>query len=71
MEKLLEILKNIKPDVDFENEKGLITDEILDSLDIITIVNVLCSEFDCDLDLSDLEPENMDSLEAIWETINS
>ena len=33
MEKLLEILKSIRDDVDFENETKLIDDEILDSFD--------------------------------------
>ncbi len=70
MEKLVAILKQVKPDVDFENETGLISNGILDSLDIITIVNMLSDEFSCELDMSDLEPENMDSVEAIWETIN-
>ena len=33
MEELMEILKGMRPDVDFEKETGLITDGILDSFD--------------------------------------
>lgn len=35
MEELLEVLKGIKPEIDFENEENLIEDELLDSFDII------------------------------------
>ena len=35
MEKLLEILQGIRPDVDFVNEKSLIDDGILDSFDVV------------------------------------
>ena len=38
MEKLLSILKEIRPDVDFANEQDLIGSGILDSLDIMEIV---------------------------------
>ena len=33
MEELLEVLKGIKPEIDFENEENLIEDELLDSFD--------------------------------------
>ena len=71
MEKLLEILKEAKPNVDFENEKALVSGGILDSLDIVTIISMLCDEFGCELDLSDLVAEKFDSLEAIYETVEN
>ena len=37
MEKILEILEEIQPDVDFEKEAHLITDGILDSFDVVTV----------------------------------
>ena len=37
MEELLELLNDIKEDVDFENEKALVDDHILDSFDILQI----------------------------------
>ena len=39
MEELLELLKDIKEDVDFENEKALVDDHILDSFDILQIIS--------------------------------
>ncbi len=69
MEKLLNILKEVRPDVDFEAEKALIDDDILDSFDIISIVNEINDEFDIEINVNDLLPENFNSAEAIWELI--
>lgn len=65
MEKILEILKSIRSDVDFENEKALIDDGILDSFDVVSVVGELCDEFDITITAEDLEPENFNSVEAI------
>ena len=46
MEELLEILGELRPDVDFENETALITDGILDSFDIVALVGELNDAFD-------------------------
>ena len=69
MEKILEILTGVRPDVDFENEKRLIDDEILDSFDIISIVGDFNDEFDIEIDVEDLEPENFNTIEAMQELI--
>jgi len=65
MEELLAILSDIRPDVDFEHETQLIDGGILDSFDIITIVSELEEAFDVDIDVSELEPENLNSAEAM------
>lgn len=65
MEKLLEILKSIRSDVDFENETKLIDDNILDSFDIVSIVGELCDVYDITITAEDLEPENFNSAAAI------
>ena len=41
MEQLIEILKELHPDVDYENCTTLITDKILDSFDMITIIVII------------------------------
>ena len=70
MEKLLEVLLGVRPDVDFENEKKLIDDETLDSFDIIAIVNGLNEAFEIEIDIDDLEPENFNTVEAMYELVN-
>ena len=65
MEKLLEILKSVRDDVDFENEDKLIDNEILDSFDIVSIVGELCDAYDITITVDDMEPENFNSAKAI------
>lgn len=68
-EQLLEILNDLRPDVDFENEKALITDGVLDSFDIVSLVSELNAEFDISIGVEELEPENFNSIEAIEKLI--
>ena len=69
MEELMEILENLRPDVDFENETALVTDEILQSLDIVSLVGEIDSVFDVEITPVDLIPENFNSAGAIWDLI--
>ena len=70
MDKIKEILEDIRPDVDFEAEKLLIDGNVLDSFDIISIVTELNDAFDIDINVNDLLPENFNSIEAITELVN-
>lgn len=69
MEELMEILEELRPDVDFEEEKGLIADGILDSFDIMSLVGSIDEEFDVKIKPNDLIPDNFNSAEAIWALI--
>lgn len=71
MEELLKIMSAVRPDIDFENEKKLIDDELLDSFDIISIVSDVNDEFDVDINVDDLLPENFNSAEALFELITT
>lgn len=66
MEKLLEILKGIRPDVDFENETALIDDGILDSFDVVSIISELDENFGVQIRITELDPDNFNSADAIW-----
>lgn len=69
MEQIMNILQDARPDVDFAGEKRLIDDAILDSFDIITIVGEFNDAFDIDINVEDLEPENLNSVEAMQKLI--
>lgn len=71
MERLLKILKSIRPDVDFENETALIDDGILDSFDVVSIISELDNEFDVQVRITELDPENFNSVEAIWQLVQT
>lgn len=69
MEKLIEILKSLHPDVDFYENDALIDDGILDSLDIVTIVTEINAEFDVTIPAEEIIPENFNSAEALYALI--
>ena len=64
-ERILKLLEGIQPDIDFENETALIDDSLLESFDVIQIVTSPMDEFDISIDADDIEPENLNSLDAI------
>lgn len=70
-EKVLEVLREVRSDVDFENETKLIDDGILDSFDIIAIVSELNERFDIEITADELEPENFNTLDAITSLVKS
>ena len=69
MGELMEILEELRPDVDFENETGLIDDGILDSFDIVSLVGELNEAFEIEIQPNDLIPENFNSAQAILELV--
>ena len=69
MEKLLKILKDIKPEVDFEKETDLIGRSILTSFDIIRLVMEISNEFDIEVSPLYIVPENFSSAQKIMELI--
>ena len=66
MEELLEVLKRVKPGVDFENNHNLIDEEVLDSFDIVSIVAAINEEFDIQITSKDIVPENFNSIEEMY-----
>ena len=70
-EKLLKILTETCPGVDFRQETALIDDGILESLDIVTIVSEIKDVFDVEITVDDLVPENFNSVEAILALIQA
>lgn len=70
-ERILEICEEVLPQIDFTTDAKLIDDRILDSIAIVTLVSELSIEFDVEFDLDTLTPENMNSIDAIVETIKT
>ena len=68
-QEVLEILKGIRSDIDFENETKLIDDSLLESLDIVAIVGEFNEEFDVEISVEDLVPENFNTIDAMVELI--
>ncbi|MCL1866005.1 MAG: acyl carrier protein [Oscillospiraceae bacterium] len=69
MEKLIEILQELHPEIDFTTHTTLIDDKVLESFDIITIVGEIDSEFDVQIPAEELVPENFNSAAALMRLI--
>ena len=69
MEELMEILGELRPDVDFENETALITDGVLDSFDIVALVAELNEAVDIEIKPNNLVPDNFNSVKAMMALI--
>lgn len=70
MNEVLEILKGIHPEIDYETETGLIDKRIFDSFDIVTIVGDLMDTFDVEITAEHMVPENFNSAKAIYSLIS-
>jgi len=69
MEKLLEILSELRPDLDFGTQTKLIDDGILDSFDVIAVVAEVGEAFDVSINAAHLTPENFNSADAMYALI--
>lgn len=69
MDKLLEILSDLHPEIDFEEYTTLIDDGILDSFDIVSLISEINEEFDVVISAEHITPENFNSAEALYALI--
>ena len=69
MDKLMKILWEINPDIDFETEDALIDGGMLDSFDIVTLVAEIDDAYDVQIPAEALIPENFNSAKAIFALI--
>lgn len=71
MEKILEVLQEVKPGFEFEGRTDLASSGDLDSFDVISIVAELNEALDIDIPVEAIVPENFDSLEALKKLVDS
>lgn len=65
MQKLLSILAEIKPGVDFSAPGRLMDDGILDSIDMVMLVGELNDAYGVGISLEHLTPENFNTASAM------
>ena len=70
MEKLMTILSEIRPDLDFENDTNLVDGGSLDSFDMVLIIAAISENYGVEIKGTDLTPANFNSAVAILELIN-
>ena len=65
MTELALLLKECCPMVDFRKEKNLMTNKIIDSMDIVNIIAALENKYDISIEFDMITAENFDSIETI------
>ena len=71
MQKLLAALAEVKDDVDFAQEKAMVEDGIIDSLDLTQIMLALDEAFGVHIPAGEIEPENFNNARAMLDLVHS
>ncbi|MEE1321170.1 MAG: acyl carrier protein [Acutalibacteraceae bacterium] len=69
MEELKNLLKNMYPNIDFDNEENLYDDGIIDSVDVVSIISKLEEAFDISVTMEYIQPSYFQSVDTIWEMV--
>lgn len=65
-EKIIKILTDLRPEFDFTDESlNFIEEGMLDSFDVVSLVDALDTEFNIVIDGVDIVPENFSTLDSI------
>lgn len=62
---ILEVLREVNEDADFESSSDFIEDGLIDSFEIVDLVSKLEDKFPVEIRGTDIIPENFVNLEAI------
>ena len=71
MNELLEILNELRPDIDFSKENQLVSGGIFASFDIIALTEEISDTFGVIIKPKQLTAENFDSVDAMMKLIES
>lgn len=67
--KIIEIIQDNRPDIDDVENAEFVTDGLLDSFDIVTLVAEFDKEFGISIDGADITPLNFNSVDSIVEML--
>lgn len=68
-EKIIEILTELRPEFDFTEDVNFIEEGMLDSFDVVSLVDEIESAFGVAISGTDVIPENFCNIDAISDTI--
>lgn len=69
-EKILEILKKVKPTKDLSGITNIIEGGYLDSFELLGLISYLTDEFNISIEIDEMVPENFNSVEAIAQMVD-
>ncbi|MBP3866480.1 MAG: acyl carrier protein [Eggerthellaceae bacterium] len=65
LENLIELLKDVNDEADYENCTTLVDDRVLTSFDILAIISEIDDEFDVAIPAKDIIPANFNSAQSM------
>lgn len=68
-EKIINILQDLHPEYDFSKNVNFISEGMLDSFDIVSLVSELEDNFNITIDGVEIRPENFSSVKSISDLI--
>ena len=68
-EKVMEILSGLRPECDFENSENFIEEGLLDSMDIVALVDSVEEEYGITIPGTAISAKNFSNLDSIVELI--
>lgn len=69
MEQLKDMLQENYPHIDFDQEKHLMSDGILDSLAVVSIIAGIEDLFDVQVTMEYIQPAYFESVETMWDMV--
>ena len=69
MDKLIEILQSFNPSITVGMEKKIVTDGVIDSVDIVSLISELEDAFGIEIPMEDIVEANFDTVDAMWAMI--
>ena len=69
LDHMIELLEDVKGNVDYEICTTLVDDRVLDSFAILTIISSINDEFDVSVPAKDIVPDNFNSAQAMLEMV--
>ncbi len=69
LDHMIELLEDVKGNVDYENCTKLVDDRVLDSFDILSIISSINDEFDVSVPAKDIVPDNFNSAQAMLDIV--
>lgn len=66
MEELKKMLEEKFPGIDFDAEKALVSNGLLDSIAVVDIISELEEMFDISVEMEYIQPAYFESIETMW-----
>lgn len=65
MKKIIDLLKELRPEFDFTSSQNFIDDGMLDSFDVVSLVSMMDKEYGISIKGREIVPENFSNLDSI------